>query len=365
MANFIGYEPSNKALRGQEFRNHTQEHEVGSYQRIHTSLIHVLSNWTSYAPADRVKFRHEFVNMLKTTGCTWLLTNEEACVDQEESPPRPDSRMEYMNRPFTPALPRVGEQAYPRGYPVPYTQGYTVPVPHWSPMTDTPHAAQGTHIAREHKYAHDTPTPRARRPMPLVVRALERQTPSGFARDEHMHHPNGGALQTPAANVASLSRMPDGRARTQPPMAYRGPWDVPNVHDMSADAANLLIRHEIEQNGMMQDGFEVMSSAGSSRSHRSVPASLASLSSGSSSGSGGSVHSDISQLSVASLANHNLHHQLSDSARVVEQAHANQVQSMTDLLERTAMQNARHEQRALEQEQRAEEQDRRYRELEH
>ena len=137
---------------------------------------------------------------------------------------------------------------------------------------------------------------------------------------------------------------------------------------MSAEAANLLVLHEIEQNGMMQDGLEVMSSSGSNRSHRSIPASLASVSSGSSSGSGGSIHSNISQLSVASLANHNYHHQLSDSARVVEQAHVNQIQTMTDLLEQTAIQNAKqnakHEQQNAKHEQRALEQDKRYRELE-
>ena len=126
------------------------------------------------------------------------------------------------------------------------------------------------------------------------------------------------------------------RSRSQPPQQpNNGPWEVPDVRNMSEADANRLLEREVEQR-VMQRLSDVESNAGSVRSHRSDPASLASLSSGSGSGDSLSSGSDrAARLSANRLAAHDLEHE--------SNAPNSHVEAITDLLHqserRTALAN--------------------------
>ena len=90
MDSFIGDEPKPLRPRGKSGRD--------EHPKVPSDLIKVLAKLSGYRPSDRLLFRKKMLAMLKSTGTTWLLRNE-----QREAPNRPAShRQPVFDTPFTP-----------------------------------------------------------------------------------------------------------------------------------------------------------------------------------------------------------------------------------------------------------------------
>ena len=90
----IGHEPKN--------RSEGSSHRRGSYAlKVPSDLIKVLPKLTSYRPAERLLFKDHLVAMLKSTGTTFLLKNEQRKV--AATGPAPVKKRQALSTPFTPA----------------------------------------------------------------------------------------------------------------------------------------------------------------------------------------------------------------------------------------------------------------------
>ena len=302
MGDFVGYEP--KAHRRNEPWVHERDddgkYDADSYiRKIPTYLIQVMPQWKSYSPSDRHIFRTSFVNMMVTTNATFLMNNEHIPVHPDEQSTQLNDRAKALSMPFTPAPirgkpttgvgPRVSLARMPHTVPIWRTPS-PIPV---IPRTHTPALALGPYARRS--------------PLVAGLSTFVRRSPMVAGPTPEARHPRGAYewYEHPIPLLVSQSEPPRVIQR-------QDPWGVPDVVALSEDDANLLVHHEIDQGGMMYNGSEVKSSAGSVRSHDSRPASLASSVAGSissgdstgSGGSGGSAGSNRSRLSAASLAQH-------------------------------------------------------------
>ena len=103
MAGFIGDEP----------KSHGKHRDGAGYHqpKIPSEMINVLLKWASYSPLDRAIFKKAALGMLKKTGTTWLLKNEQHEVnDRQEA--AGVKKVLVLNTPFTPAPVR---RSFPQG----------------------------------------------------------------------------------------------------------------------------------------------------------------------------------------------------------------------------------------------------------